>query len=136
MFGIDTNILVRHLVQDSKTQAALAQELIEKRCSSEEPAVISLIVLCETVWVLSRAYGYSREQIVVVLRQILLTDCFDIEEHAQAWDALYDYQAGMADYADCLMVRLNRARGCRTTFTFDRKAARLNGFTLLAKNSM
>ena len=58
---------------------------------AEKPAVILLIVLCETVWVLSRAYGYSRKQIVIVLRQILLTDCFDIEEYAQAWDALYDY---------------------------------------------
>jgi predicted nucleic-acid-binding protein len=132
MVGIDTNVLIRYIVQDDAGQAALARELIEKGCSPQDPASIPLIVLCESVWVLSVTYGYSRGQVASVLRQILLTESFDVEAHAMAWNALYDYQADRADYADCLIARLNQERGCRTTFTFDRKAARLPGFTLLA----
>lgn len=90
-------------------------------------------VLCETAWVLSRAYGYTREQIAIVLRQILLTDSFDVEDHALAWDALYDYQGTKADYADCLMMRVNHRRGASATFTFDKGAGKLSGFTLLTK---
>ena len=49
MVGLDTNVLVRHLVQDDETQAKLARELIEGRCRATEPGHITLIVLCELV---------------------------------------------------------------------------------------
>lgn len=133
MVGIDTNVLVRHMVQDDAKQAKLATDLTENGCSQENPASIPLIVLCETVWVLGSAYGYAREQIAMALRQILLTETFDIEAHDIAWNALSDYQEGKADFADGVITRLNRMRGCDTTFTFDKKAARLPGFSLLGK---
>ena len=134
MIGLDTNVLVRHMVQDDELQSALASELIEERCSPAEPGHIALIVLCELVWVLRSAYGYTRGQVALALRQVLVTDCFDVEEHALAWAALRGYEAGGADYADSVIARLNGARGSRTTFTFDRRAARLSGFTLLTEH--
>jgi predicted nucleic-acid-binding protein len=134
--GLDTNVLVRHLVQDDPRQADLARELIEENCSFTDPAFLSLIVLCETVWVLGRAYGYSRELIHMAMRQILLTDCFEVEDHALAWEALHSYQSGKADYADCLIACLNRNHGCSVTFTFDKAAARLRGVSLLTKNKL
>ena len=133
MVGIDTNILVRHMVQDDVKQAKLATALIETECSPANPAHIPLLVLCETVWVLSSAYGYAREQITMALRQIMLTESFDIEEHAIAWNALAGYENGNADFADGIITRLNRERGCTTTYTFDKKAAKLPGCTLLTK---
>lgn len=131
MTGIDTNILVRYMVQDDEQQAELANDLIENRCSPSAPAMISLIVLCETVWVLKSAYGYARDQIAFALRQVLLTECFDVERHDLAWSALLDYQESNADFSDAVIARMNQLRGSETTYTFDRKAARLNGFTLL-----
>lgn len=131
MIGLDTNVLVRHMVQDDEAQAALARELLEERCSPAVPGHVALIVLCELVWVLGSAYGYTRGQIALALGQILVTDCLDVEEHALAWAALRDYETSGADYADAIISRLNRTRGSRTTFTFDRKAARVGGFTLL-----
>lgn len=132
MIGIDTNILVRHMVQDDAEQARLASELIES-CSNANPASLPLLVLCETVWVLSSAYGFSRAQISRALQQILQTEGFDIEAHELAWNALFDYRDGGADFADGLLARINRQRGSTTTYTFDKRAARMNGFTLLAK---
>ena len=132
MVGLDTNVLVRHMVQDDTAQAALARRLIEEECSLEAPGSITLIVLCELVWILVSAYGYSRSQIAGALRQILVTDCFDVEDHALAWAALQEYTAGDADYADCVIARMNHARGSQTTFTFDKRAAGLPGFTLLS----
>ena len=62
---------------------------------------------------------------------ILVTDCFDVEERALSWAALQNHETGNADYADCTTARLNQQRNSRTTYTFDSKAARLGGFTLL-----
>ncbi|MCK5801852.1 MAG: type II toxin-antitoxin system VapC family toxin [Lentisphaeria bacterium] len=136
MIGIDTNVLVRQIVQDDEGQAALAQELIEDRCSPKNQAHLPLVVLCELVWVLNTAYRYSRKQIVLALRQVLVTDCFDVEQHALAWIALYDYDASGADYADCVIAQLNREQGAETTYTFDKKAGKNKGFTLLTTGSL
>jgi predicted nucleic-acid-binding protein len=136
MRGIDTNVLVRFVLQDDKTQAALASELIENHSSAINPVFINLIVLCEFVWVLSSAYGYVREQISLALRQILVTECFEVEKHDLAWAAVGDYSEGKGDYADCLIARINELNGAGTTFTFDKKAARNSRFTLLSGESL
>lgn len=135
MVGIDTNVLVRFVVQDDKKQAAVASELIEHGCSAANPAIICLIVLCEFVWVLSSAYEYSQEQIASALKQILVTECFAIEKHGLAWSAMLDYSSGFGDYADCLIARANELNGAETTFTFDRRASRNKRFTLLTMQS-
>jgi len=136
MVGIDTNVLVRHIVQDDEEQGALARELIEDTLDSINQGHLPLIVLCELVWLLGTGYGYSRKQIALALRQVLVTDCFAVERHALAWAALYDYDAGGADYADCIIARINREYGADPTFTFDRKAAKSDGFRLLTVREM
>lgn len=136
MLGIDTNVLVRHIVQDDEQQAVLARQLIEERISADDPAFVPLLVLCELVWVLGTAYRYSRGQIALVLRQVLVTDCFAVERHELAWAAFHDYDAGNADYADYLIARINRESGADPTFTFDRRAAQGHGFHLLTAENL
>ena len=55
MNGLDTNILVRHLVQDDPVQSKKASQFILTTCTREVPGVINRIVLCELVWVLESA---------------------------------------------------------------------------------
>jgi predicted nucleic-acid-binding protein len=133
LIGIDTNVLVRYIVQDDARQAALATELIEGACSEANPGFISHIVLCELVWVLMspKTYGATREQVGVVLDNLLHTKQFEIEHREVAYRALQDYQACGADYADCLVARVAQAVGCTTTYSFDKRAARLAGMTRL-----
>lgn len=135
MVGIDTNVLVRYIVQDDERQAELARQLIEDRVSAANPAHVPLLVLCELAWVLGTAYRYSRGQIAPVLRQMLVTDCFVVERHELAWAAFRDYAGGNADYADCLIARLNQESGADPTYTFDRRAAQGQGFRLLTPES-
>jgi len=129
--GLDTNVLARYITQDDPAQSAQAAKLIERRFDRDHPAHIHMLVLCELVWVLSSAYGFDRSQIVRVLRQILLTDCFRVHDHAVAWEAMIDYSRGNADYADYVIGRGNRECGVETTLTFDKKAAASPHFTLL-----
>ena len=83
MIGLDTNVLVRHLVQDDPAQSHAATQVITKRCTRDEPGFINRIVLCELVWVLESAYGYSKDTIVVVLDKILRTSQLKIESSFQ-----------------------------------------------------
>jgi predicted nucleic-acid-binding protein len=130
MTGIDTNVLVRYLVEDDPEQAKRAARFIAAHCTSEEPGYINRIVLCELVWVLESAYGYSSQTVAPVLERLLRTTQFRVEDHQEAWLSLREYQQG-ADFADALIGAVNNRVGCSRTVTFDRKAARRPGFGLI-----
>jgi predicted nucleic-acid-binding protein len=131
MIGIDTNVLVRHLVQDDPGQSRKATQLITNQCTRDDPGFINRIVLCELVWVLESAYGYPKDTIVVVLDKLMRTSQLKIEDAQAAWTAFRMYQKGKADYADCLLGATNRLGGCEETVTFDHPASKLEGFQLL-----
>ena len=123
MIGIDTNILVRYLTQDDPEQAPRANRLIETQCTKAEPGFIAHIVLCELVWVLRSAYGYSKPQVVGVLEQILVTVEFVIEAEEVVFPALEAYRHGPADFSDYLLILTNRTAGCASTYSFDTRLA-------------
>jgi len=132
MIGLDTNVLVRLLVADDPVQTRQAQHFVGRHCSPESPGFINCVVLAELVWVLAGPYGYGRADIVGALERLLAgTDC--VIEHSDAVRAaVADYKLGRADFADALIAAINRAGGCDSTATFDRKAAKGQGFVLVA----
>jgi predicted nucleic-acid-binding protein len=131
VIALDTNVLVRYIVQDDPAQAAAAAKLIESECSSEEPGLVSSVTLCELVWVLSRGYRASRERIGAVLRTLLCAEELQAEDPDLAWRALGLFQEGSADFADYLAGASNRARGATATYTFDKTASTSDLFTLI-----
>lgn len=131
MIALDTNVLVRYIVQDDPAQAAAATRLIETRCTSETPGLIATIVLCELAWVLGRGYRYSRVQLAHVMRTILAAEELEVEAPEPTWRALRAFEADSCDFADALIGTLNRERGAESTFTFDRVTAAVDIFTLV-----
>ena len=62
MIALDTNVLVRFLVEDDARQTAEAAALIKRVVDADGTLFVSDIVLCETVWVLAGAgEGYTAE---------------------------------------------------------------------------
>ena len=55
MIGIDTNLLVRHLVQGDPVQGPQATAWLDANCSRARPGHVDRVVLAELVWVLRRA---------------------------------------------------------------------------------
>ncbi|MBL8516105.1 MAG: type II toxin-antitoxin system VapC family toxin [Betaproteobacteria bacterium] len=130
MIGLDTNILVRYFAQDDAGQSALANKLIAS-LSKEQPGFVSLIVLCELVWVLEDAYAITKPRIVDILNSLLQSDELVIEEKASAWAALTAFRDQSLDYSDALIAEAGKLAGCRHTLTFDKSAAKSAGFALL-----
>lgn len=133
MKGLDTNVLVRFLVQDDKAQGAAAVAYIARHCTAAEPGFINRIVLCELVWVLESVYDYSRVIVGDAIERILRTEEFQVEDNDEARVALAIYRRTGVDFADALIGRGNRALGCSATATFDRKAASLDEFELVSE---
>ena len=124
MIGIDTNVLARYIVQDDPKQARAATAFLEKNCTAEDPGRVCLVVLCELVWVLTRAYKYDSETVVGVLENLLTAAELEVEQSSLAWRALRDYRTGSAEFADYLIAHVNDAAGAKYTFTFDSRAGR------------
>ncbi len=123
MIGLDTNVLVRYIVRDDLRQTAAATRLIESRCQAHDPGNVTLVVLCELVWVLDRGYGYERPAIAGVLRRMLSADDLQVERSDLAWQALSLYEKEKADFSDFVIGLSNREMKAETTYTFDRRAA-------------
>ena len=57
MIALDTNVLVRYLVEDDARQAAAAASFIARSIAEGEGLFVSDIVVCETVWHTFRLSG-------------------------------------------------------------------------------
>ncbi len=132
MIGLDTNILVRYIVQDDKLQSEMATSFIEQKSSQDPIFFVNHIILCELVWVLRRCYNANKDAITQVIEQILKTSVFQVQSPQAVWTALKLYRNNRADFSDCLIGRINHENECRITVTLGKAAARLNEFSELS----
>ena len=130
MTGLDTNVLVRYVMQDDPRQSARANSLIES-LSAEEPGFVPVVVLVELVWVLSGSYGLDRAQVATVLGTLLRSKELVMDRAELVTQSLKRYSASGADFADALIERLAASAGCSATMTFDADAVKAAGMTLV-----
>ncbi|XXQ69109.1 PIN domain-containing protein [Neisseriaceae bacterium B1] len=104
--GIDTNLLVRYIVQDDETQAKIATSFLEN-LSSEKQGFICNLLMIELIWVLSQTYKQSRETIALVLDELWATDYFFFKNIELLHDVLAIYRQTRADFSDLLINKLN-----------------------------
>jgi len=130
VIGIDTNVLVRYLVQDNEAQSALATEIIEN-FNEAQPGFISRVTLVETIWVLTRAYKLPKSKIIEVIETLLRANNFIVEDSGLGYQALAVYKSTAAGFSDAFISCAGLNAGCTETFTFDLKAAELKGMKLL-----
>ncbi len=124
MIAIDTNVLVRVLVNDptAEEQCRLARELI----TSYGEVWVCQIVLVETIWVLESVYHFPKEQIILVLEKLSQHPHLHLEDAEKVKSAVTVFRASNADFADCLILH-DAQRRQLVLHTFDRKLARLQG---------
>ncbi len=131
MKGLDTNVLIRYLVEDDPGQTRQATRIIEDARQREEELFVSLLVLCEAVWVLDRRYGHTRAAIAAGLEQLLDTGAFLVERADLARTCVARFREGRASLADYVIGAIAEEAGCDRTFTFDRDLRGCPGFQVL-----
>lgn len=126
MISLDTNVIVRHLVSDIPSQAQGARALL-RTLSPERPGFICREVVLETVWVLQRTYGYSRDQIATAIEELSESAEIVIETNDDVMDALSVYRRGGVDFGDLLILAAARRAHALPLYTFDRRLSRIEG---------
>lgn len=135
MIALDTNVLVRYLVADDARQAEAARLLLEG-LTAKRPGFVCREVTVELVWVLRRAYRFSRDQIATVLEELVATEGLEVEAAEDVARAALAYRRGGAGFSDLMIVAAAERERAGILYTFDRKVAQLDRATLLEEPAL
>ena len=128
MIGLDTNVILRHLLQDDPIQSPAATALIEGQLSETRPGFVSVVAMVETVWVLTRVYRFTNSEIAAAVERLLQVGVLVIENAPEVFAAMVMVKSGRGSFADALIGALGAGAGCTPTVTFDKAALRLDAF--------
>lgn len=131
MPALDTNVLVRWLVQDDEAQAERVEALFRTSIANRRALFVPCTVILELEWVLRSRYGYPKAAVVRGLDSLLEAKDLEIQSEAAIERALYLYRQSSADFADCVHLGLSAATERLPLLTFDERASRLSGAELL-----
>jgi len=113
MIRIDTNYIVRYLINDNPEMANAAEKILQS-----ERVFIANEIIAEVIYVLNGVYGIDRETIADLLLEltdfenILLSDTLTVKR------SLENFKTRKLDYVDCLLCAYS---GEDTIVTFDKK---------------
>ena len=131
MPGLDTNVLVRWLVEDDDDQTARVQMRFESSRATQATWFVPSTVMLELEWVLRSRYRFDKTAVLQVVNALLETQELEFQAEAALERALHLYRQGGAEFADCLHAGLCGAADRTPLLTFDEKASRLPDVTLL-----
>jgi predicted nucleic acid-binding protein len=143
VIAIDTNVLLRYLLQNDEEQAAKATSII----LGNERVLVTDVVLTETLWTLKgKRYNITNEQIIDVIHALFMEPNLTFEDGQAVWGALKDFtnaksiksggKTKRADFPDALIVNKAKRYGLvnkssiSTVYTFDKAALQIDGTKL------
>lgn len=123
MIALDSNILLRLLLNDHQQQAQEAMRAISAAAERKQVCVVSPIVLVELVWVL-KSRNITRAEIAGALTSLMEMQELLVMESEAVYQAVNLYADGKADFADYLIWTLSKEGGARSMLSFDRDLCR------------
>jgi predicted nucleic-acid-binding protein len=131
VIGVDTNVLLRHLVNDDPQQSPAATRFLAER-GPEDPAFVSTAVLLELIWSLRRSYRLPNDDVSRIIESLLRSRDIVVQDAGAVRRALWDSRDEQADIADAVIAHAAIDAGCDGIVTFDRRAQRLPGMLPVA----
>lgn len=110
---VDTNILLRFIIDDNKELADIAENILKSDECHLLPEVIQ-----EIIYVLRSVYKYRREDIAQAIQRLL--PLVVVKEQLLTNLALTYFAQFNLDYVDCILLARNKLYG-REVATFDKE---------------
>lgn len=131
MPALDTNVLVRYIVEDDARQLGAARRLISRCVAESSTLFVPVTVVLELEWVLRSRFEFDKDDVLLALSSLFSAADLSFESERALEVALQLFRKGSADFADCLHVALATQAGEQPLWTFDKRAARVDGARLL-----
>ena len=138
MIGLDTNILLRWLIDesiwpdDNPGQTAAVEKLM---LDERQGFYVNTIVLAETMWVLANPMKQSKRILTEIIDRLLLSSNLTVQDRNAVIAARTSFAKFRSGVHDRLIAEINAHAGCAYTATFDIQASKTPGFRLLQAKS-
>lgn len=140
MISIDTNVLLRYLLQDNEEQASLANKLL----GGKKKVLITDVVLTEMIWTLKgKKYKLNKKELLTIIEQLFKEPNITFEDGHTVWRSLnnlrgiqaveIDHKKKDVDFADVLILEKSKYDCARKgeifhgLYTFDVAAQQISG---------
>jgi predicted nucleic-acid-binding protein len=117
--AVDTNVLVRAVVQDDAVQARVAAKVLK----AAQLIAVTLPCLCEFVWVLRKVYGFEVGDVAAAIRALLAAG--NVHVNRPAVEAGLAMLSAHGDFADGIIAYEGSWLGGETFVSFDKQAVAL-----------
>jgi predicted nucleic acid-binding protein len=124
---LDTNVLLRHLLDDHVELSPKAHGIVDRIEHREVDARISDIVVFETVFVLERRYKISREEIARSVMRLLELPGILLPDKQRYGEVFELYLSTSVGFADCYHSVLMQRLGIAEVLSFDQDFDKLPG---------
>jgi predicted nucleic-acid-binding protein len=131
MKALDTNIIVRFLVNDDAKQAQAVYHLFKETEAAKGTLFVPLMVVLETIWVLESVYSISRHEIIEIFKELLLMPILKFESQPAVQAFIESAMNSSTELADILIAQSARHSGCESILTLDKRASKSALFELL-----
>lgn len=128
MIGLDSNVLLRSVLNDDPVWGEASYRFIAKHCTEDEPGYVNPIVLAEICWTLRRRTEFTRAKLADFIEGLLEADNIELAEQDKVVRALARFRNGPAGFVDYLIAELNSAVGAADTYTIDKDAVKSGAF--------
>ena len=118
---IDTNVLLRYLLDDVPEQADAVEALLLKAAQGQLTLHANALVLAEIVWTCESYYQLSKEEIKDKALMILNTPGLDVTDRELITEAVFTYADENIDFVDAFNGCWMNQQGIETVYTFDHK---------------
>ena len=132
MVGLDTNVILRYLLQDDPKQTTLANRVVDQVLSDRNPGFISLVTVLEIVWVLRSLLKQTPAEIAIHLRASWLRILSKFRISNRYSRRRSPLKRGTGEFEDALIGALNAWAGCPHTLTLKSRPLRLPYFQLIS----
>ena len=113
MIRVDTNYIVRYLINDNIEMADIAEEIL-----TTKDVFISNEILAEVVYVLFGVYKISKEDISNQLLELVKFHNISVSNYSIINEALNIYKNKNLDFVDCILCSYSKQD---EIITFDKK---------------
>lgn len=112
---LDTNVILRYLLDDLEDQSLIAEHLIDGGAWTTPE------ILAEVTYILEDYYEVERKDIAAAL--CIIANNLDFEPQDAALQAIKEYDSSNLDFVDCMVVAYHRL-GISDVFSFDKDVNR------------
>ena len=122
---LDTNYILRYLLNDIPKQADIAENYFQKAKDGRISIAVSLFASIECIFILTKVYGFEKNKIVKELSSFAKLPYLDIEKRELIIKSLSLYQKTNLGFVDILFL-LEAITNNKKLLTFDKKLSKMD----------